>query len=311
MKMDNRTSDGNLTNALKQASTLTADIALFNAALNIVLSLAATLGNALILVALRKVSSVHPATKLLFRCLVVTDLCVGLTTQPLFAIMELSNAGVLELYTLSYVVKAQNAFGFILCGVSIFTSTAISVDRLLALSLGLRYRHVVTLRRIRAFIACFWLTGIAGALMSIFWSYTITMAIASGFIILSMFISFYSYAKIFLKLRQHQVAQVRQEQLNRGENPLHIACYRKTVYSIAWVQLALAVCYSPYVISLIMIELYGCCGISGFIIFNNAATFLFLNSSLNPILYFWKIKEVRKVLKDKVKNLCCSSSQAT
>ena len=303
MKMDNRTSDGNLTNALKQASTLTADIAVFNAALNIVLSLAATLG----LVALRKVSSVHPATKLLFRCLVVTDLCVGLTTQPLFAIMELSNAGVLELYTLSYVVKAQNAFGFILCGVSIFTSTAISVDRLLALSLGLRYRHVVTLRRIRAFIACFWLTGIAGALMSIFWSYSITMAIASCFIILSMFISFYSYAKIFLKLRQHQ-AQIRQEQPNGGGIPLNIARYKKTVYSIAWVQLALAVCYFPYVISVVIIVLYGCCGISGFIILNKAVTLYLLNSSLNPILYFWKIKEVRTAVKGTVKQFCCSSS---
>ena len=308
--MDNCTSDGNFTNALKKASTLTADIALLNAALNIFLSLTATLGNVLILVALRKVSSIHPATKLLFRCLVVTDLCVGLTTQPLFAIMELSNARVLELIILSYVVKAQNALGFILCGVSIFTSTAISVDRLLALSLGLRYRHVVTLRRIRAFIACFWLTGVAAALMSIFWSYTITMAIASGFIILSMLISFYSYANIFLKMRQHQ-AQIRQEQLNGGGIPLNIARYKKTVYRIAWVQLALAACYFPYVISLITAELYGCCGISGVIIFNNAATLLFLNSSLNPILYFWKIKEVRKVLKDTVKKFCCSSRQAT
>ena len=305
--MDNRTSHGNLTNALKQASTLTADSGLLNAALNIFLSVTATLGNALILVALRKVSSVHPATKLLFRCLVVTDLCVGLTTQPLFAIIELINARVLEPNISSYVVKAQNAFGFILCGVSIFTSTAISVDRLLALSLGLRYRHVVTLRRIRAFIACFWLTGVAGALMSIFWSYSITMAIASGFIILSMLISFYSYAKIFLKLRQHQ-ARIRQEQPNGGGIPLNIARYKKTVYSIAWVQLALAVCYFPYVISVVIIELNGCCGISGVIILNKAVTLYLLNSSLNPILYFWKIKEVRTAVKGTVKQFCCSSS---
>ena len=306
--MDNRTSHGNVTNTLKRASTLITDSGLLNAALNIFLSLTATLSNALILVALRKVSSVHPATKLLFRCLVVTDLCVGLTTQPLLSIIELINARVLEPNISSYVVKAQNALGFILCGVSIFTSTAISVDRLLALSLGLRYRHVVTLRRIRAFIACFWLTGVAGAVMSIFWSYTISMAIASGFIILSMLISFYSYAKIFLKLRQHQAAQVRQEQLNRGGIPLNIARYKKTVYSIAWVQLALAVCYFPYVISVVIIELYGCFGISGVIILNKAVTLYLLKSSLNPILYFWKNKEVRTAVKDTVKQFCCSSS---
>ena len=53
-------------------------------ALNIFPSIFATLGNVLILVALQKVSSIHPPTKLLFRCLAVTDLCVGLLGQPLY-----------------------------------------------------------------------------------------------------------------------------------------------------------------------------------------------------------------------------------
>ena len=56
---------------------------IFLIALNIFLSITATLGNALILVALRKISSIYPPTKLLFRCLAVTDLCVGLLCQPL------------------------------------------------------------------------------------------------------------------------------------------------------------------------------------------------------------------------------------
>ena len=54
-------------------------------ALNIFLSITASLGNAVILVALHKESFLHPPTKLLFRCLAVTELCVGLITQPLFA----------------------------------------------------------------------------------------------------------------------------------------------------------------------------------------------------------------------------------
>ena len=56
---------------------------IFLIAPNIFLSITATLGNALILVALRKISSIYPPTKLLFRCLAVTDLCVGLLCQPL------------------------------------------------------------------------------------------------------------------------------------------------------------------------------------------------------------------------------------
>ena len=59
-----------------------------------------------------------------------------------------------------YVNDALIATSLILCGVSILTSTAISVDRLLALFLGLRYRHVVTLSRVRIAIVCFWLIGV-------------------------------------------------------------------------------------------------------------------------------------------------------
>ena len=66
-----------------QAGTTWQALAAFLSALNIFLSITASLGNALILVALHKVPSIHPPTKLLFRCLAVTDLCIGLIVQPL------------------------------------------------------------------------------------------------------------------------------------------------------------------------------------------------------------------------------------
>ena len=55
---------------------------LFFAALNFFLSITASLSNAVILMALHKVTSIYPPTKLLFRCLAVSDLCVGLISQP-------------------------------------------------------------------------------------------------------------------------------------------------------------------------------------------------------------------------------------
>ena len=83
--MANSTADElNDTCKLYQRSTPTwpASIIAFHAGLNISLSIAASLGNVLILVALNKASSIHPPTKLLFRCLAVTDLCVGFIVQP-------------------------------------------------------------------------------------------------------------------------------------------------------------------------------------------------------------------------------------
>ena len=56
---------------------------IFLTVLNIFLSITAFLGNTLILVALRKETSLHAPSKLLFRSLATTDLCVGIIVEPL------------------------------------------------------------------------------------------------------------------------------------------------------------------------------------------------------------------------------------
>ena len=58
--------------------------------LNSFLSVTAILGNALILIALRKESSLHPPSKLLLRSLATTDICVGLISEPLTVIFWMS-----------------------------------------------------------------------------------------------------------------------------------------------------------------------------------------------------------------------------
>ena len=134
--------------------------------LNIFLAIAATLGNTLILIAFHKVSPIHPPTKCLLRCLAMSDFCVGVIVEPLLAafLTEIASGKwrILHL-TLSI-------FNFTFCGFSLLTATAISVDRLLALVLGLRYRHTVTLRRVRCLVVCFILTGIVNGLIYSFFS---------------------------------------------------------------------------------------------------------------------------------------------
>ena len=83
--------------------------------------------------------------------------------QPLYAANIISRLIIkVNVNVLCDVFKAARAFGWLLCGVSGSTSTAISVDRLIALLLGLRYRHVVTLRRVRVVVICFLLIGASG-----------------------------------------------------------------------------------------------------------------------------------------------------
>ena len=105
----------------------------------------------MILVALHKETSLNPASKLLLRSLAITDLGVGVLGQPLTVAVIFS--ALFERLQLSRVIQIWSHG--ILCVVSILTLTTISVDRLLALLLRLRYKQVVTLKRVRVPFSCF------------------------------------------------------------------------------------------------------------------------------------------------------------
>ena len=300
--------DGNFT--LKVQYTPPRGMVAFFPALNIFFSITAILGNVLILIALHKVTSIYPPTKLLFRCLAVTDLCVGLISQPLYVlglvIARITNS---DKNIFDYALLLSNSSTIALCGVSLMTSTAISVDRLLALLLGLRYRQVVTLRRVRAVIICFWL--LYAALLGCFFISLISHYVYIVLVVFSLLISAFSYIKINVRLH-HQLLHVQGHVDQQQPAPsgvvataLNVARYKKTVSTIAWVQIGLFVCYFPVSAFQVMVTF----GLNFSMIFRTISylflTLLYLSSSLNPILYCWKIREVKQEVKDTITQLNC------
>ena len=302
--MANITGEGNYTSKLNQAlSAPPAGIFEFLSALNIFLSITAAVGNVLILIALKNVSSIHPPTKLFFQCLAVTDLCVGLIAQPMYVTHLMSHIIKMKVNVLHYVYEVFKASSFILCGVSVLTSTAISVDRLLALSLGLRYRHVVTSRRVYAVIACFWLIAASTGCLRVL-RIDIVITEISVIVIFCLVTSIFCYTRIYHKLRHHQAQiqnDIAQDQQNAGRIPLNIARYKKTVSSIMWVQLALVTCYVPWIIMAVL----EANGITHYVLWTVTETLVYMNSSLNPILYCWKIRDVKQAVKGTIRQLYC------
>ena len=277
---------------------------IYFSAVNIFLSITAFLGNFLILVALNKESSLHPPSKLLYRCLATTDLLVGLSTQPLAATYWMSV--VHKHWSLCrHAVEAIYISSYALCGVSLFTLTAISVDRLLALLLGIRYRQTVTLKRTCIMTDTFWILSVAAGSISI--SHTrITRWYSIIVIPLCSVISIASYTSIFRTLRHHQ-AQVHDhvQQQPSQTNVLNMARYRMAVNSALWVQLALVVCYVPQLIMLLVITNRK--NISSHVIVIDAITNIltYFNSTLNPFLYCWKVREVRQAVKQTIQQTLC------
>ena len=298
----------NITTTLTQLIPIQRDVEVFLSALNIFLAITAFLGNALILNALPKVTSLHSSTKLLFGNLAVTDLCVGLISQPLFVTLRLSTFIKMNTDIQYYFRNIGIAFDFILCGVSILTLSAISVDRLLALLLGIRYRTIVNLRRTRALLSFFWLTGIAAVLLRFATSFSVAAIVGVIFLIIFIVISVFCYTKIFMTLKQIETQVHNRGQQRREGMPPNIGRYKKTVWNIALVQLALIACYIPFIICAIVMKIKDLSGTTANTIWIFTFSLIYVNSSLNPILYCWRIKDARQEVKATIRRFCCHSS---
>ena len=284
---------------------------LFISALNPFLSISAFLGNTLILVTLHKETSLHPSSKLLHRNLAITDLCVGIIAEDLAVAYWTSVVN--KRWNICHYTSLETGFlASTLCGVSLSTSTAISVDRLLVLSMGLRYRQVVTSRRTCIIAYGFWFLSIV--LLSTFtvWNILILLwyqYLGTG---LCLVTTAFAYTKIFCTLRHNQI-HVQNHFSPRQPNqeiPLNIARYRKAVYSALWVQGTLVVCYLPLnIVYAYALTTQRGFSLSVYLAWHFMSTLVFLNSSLNPLLYCWKIREVRQAVKETLRQIFCCSSQ--
>ena len=187
--------------------------------MNIVLSVTATLGNSVILVALANYSSIHPPSQLLLSSLTVTDLCVGAISQPLVVTLLLS--ALKESWNLCRMIEySLPVTTTVFSGVSLTVLTAIGLDRLLALTLKFRYRQIVTVKRARRAVLVFWIkSGMIGALHLA--SQTVLFTVGAVLILLDVFISSYSNTRIFFAIRRQQ-AQV-QVFLQTGNNTPNMA----------------------------------------------------------------------------------------
>ena len=206
-----------------------------------------------------------------------------------------------------YANRPQTFSGYTLCSVSLLTLTAISVDRLLALLLGLRYRQVVTLRRTCITAIGFWILPMVAS-STLFWNSPIRSWCQYMGTVLCLVTTIFAYTKIFFSLRHNQIhVQNHVDQIEPSQAiSLNIARYKKAVYSAMWVQGTLVACYVPFGIVVALTPQQGMT-LSVYLSRQFTATLVYLNSSLNPLLYCLKIREVRQAVKETLRQLLCRS----
>ena len=275
---------------------------------NIVLAITTTVGNTLLLVALYKESSLRPPSKILICSLMLTDMCAGIVSEPLFVVFLMA----VEFGSQHLCSRIMNISIFtseVLGLLSLFTLTAISVDRLLALSLGMRYKQEVTFKRVTVVVVCVWTLIVSTS--AVFWdNMKVILYYFFIYILLCVIVSSCCYISVYQKLRLHQT-QV-QDNLHQGQpnghEPLNIARYRKTVSSALWVLSSILVCYLPMTVLVVSMVISGATS-SLPVAWAFSRTLVFFNYTLNPILYCWKITEMRRAVIETVGQIhawCCT-----
>ena len=255
--------------------------------------LSASLGNILILISLRKSRAIHSPSKALFSSLASSDLAVGLIVAPLHFGLTL---GIVQDNPLLYctLFAPTTAAGYTMASVSTLTAVAIALDRCLAFRLRIRYRQLVTVNRVVLFLSIVWIIGILFALS---WTLDRNISHIAGACatFLCTTTTFYCYLKIFVGLR-HQTAQIReQNQVTRASHRhfFNIPVYKNSVKNMFLIYCVILICHVPYFLALMFFFSVGL-GSSTYLVLSLSYVIIMLNSSLNPFVYCWRVREIRR-----------------
>ena len=273
-----------------------------NCVLNVFLSSTAILFNTVTLLAIRKTSSLPKTLRTLLVSLAVSDICVGLLGQTLYASLLVKWLQ-LKIINCSIYMAFDVSMGLFSIA-SFLGVVAVGVDRFLAIHLHLRYNELVTCKRVVAVVISIWLL-----------SATLPFIVMLGFDIFSLVITILGvlcfvltltvYTKMYLAVRRHksQIQALRVGQVTQMGESANFASVVRSAVGTFYVYLVMLVCYVPHLICLAAIEINGpSIALKGFFLYS--LTLAFLNSSLNPVIYCWRLRHIRQAIRDMLRDMC-------
>ena len=263
--------------------------------------------NIVTIIALRKPLTIPRALKILLLSVAVSDLGVGLLVQPLYItclVMLIKENAQTRTFEITRNIFHSTANS--LASVSFFGVVALAADRFLALHLHLRYQELVTHKRVVAVVISIWIIS-AIPMLPFIWtrpsnvSAIISVTVQSVCYLTTAFF----YFKIYLAVRHHtNQIHVLQAQLaqNNGGDMANAVRERKAAVGTFYVYLVFLICYLPNTCVWIILRSAGPSAmLLQFGLYAN--TLVNLNSSLNPLIYSWKMRHVRHAIMEILRNI--------
>lgn len=261
------------------------------------LSPVAVVGNGLVLAAIWRNPALRTPSYILLAGLAITDFCTGLITQPLYITNELT-----FLLEPSKGYSVTLAIG-VLCfeyfsDLSIIIITVMSIERWLHMA----RQSLVNVHRARVILAVLLLLPIplAAHRLNSGLSFLYKHYIANFSLFLVCFtVTSTAYFKVFRIIRRHQ----QQIHPNIAAPAINLEKYKKSVFSIFYIIIIFYVSYFPFLIHLGLLVFYLRNPELIKLSFNMIVVLIFSSSSLNPLLYLWRMKDIRSEVVQLVKRI--------
>jgi len=267
------------------------------------LTITAIAFNSITIQALRKTSSLPQPLKTLLLSLAVSDLGLGLLAEPfyiglLIKWLQRDNSTNATCTAFFVIISFFSAASFL-------EIMALSVDRFLAVHLHLRYQELVTHKRVVALVISVWVYSALGSLFYLWVSSNVfyNVVVISG--VMCLIVSGVFYCKIYVTVCRHrnQIQALQVQQVAQNDEIANAARLRKSVLGVFYVYLVFLLCYLPQYsgFAVVIISDFKSTGAKVFFLF--ATTLVFLNSVLNPVVYCWKMRHIRHVVLDILRNI--------
>ena len=279
-----------------------------NCVFNVFLTYTAFMFNIVAFYAIQKASTMPKTLKTLLLSLACSDVAVGLFSQPLYTFflinwLRLHNPG-------CNTQQVRTISSTLFSGASFLGVVAVSVDRFLAVHLHLRYQELVTPMRVVVLLISLWLYSAFVNLMKLWGHFNAQDLISAITAAFGVIITLMVYIRIYLTVQRHknqiQSMQIRNEA--QSEEIKNFTLLTRSIVSIFYVYLVFLICYLPYFICMAVIRIYG----SSIVLkklYLFSLTLMYLNSSLNPIIYCWKMRHIRHAIIDILRKMSWNSNR--
>jgi len=253
--------------------------------INSILAASAIVSNAVILFAIVSTPRLHNPSNILLCGLAISDCGVGFFVQPIFAIYLV---GYHDVLTSPFALTAL-FFG----GISVSTMTVLALDRCLALYLHLRYHSIVTNKRTVIFLVLMWFKAGLLLFQIHYGSYEVAVALIAGFGMVDFSMAIICYIAILRIVRRHK----RQIQSQMQAFNLPTVKQGRSLITMFYLHAIFVLCGLPFVIALLYIAFTDGKD-NPKAVFSSSAIFwtttiVLMNSSINPYVYYWRMKALR------------------